>query len=184
MLDAGVDLLGSGDRSALSVRTVCRSTGITERYFYEAFGTRDAFARAVFDDVTDRAREALVGAVRETTDATDPAEIAAAAVAAFVELVIDNPRAGRVLLLAPYREAALSERGLSRLPDFFAVVAAALPGDVGENTRRLVAVGLVGALTAIFTEYLSGRLDVARAELVAHCVRLVATAPVRFSDAE
>jgi len=179
MLDVGIALLGGPEAGALGVRAVCRSTGITERYFYEAFGTRDGFAQAVFDDVSDRAQDALVSAVR---GASDPVEVSTAAVAAFVELVIDHPDAGRVLLLGPYREAALSERGLGRMPDFFAVVAGALPSQVDEVTRRLVSIGLVGALTSLFTEYLSGRLDVTREELVDHCVRLVATAPTRFID--
>lgn len=179
MLDAGIALLGGHEAGALGVRAVCRSTGITERYFYEAFGTRDEFARAVFDDVSDRAREALIGAVR---GAADPAEMSQAAVAAFVELVIDHPEAGRVLLLAPYRETALAERGLNRMPDFFAVVAGAMPEHVDGKTRRMVAVGLVGALTSVFTEYLSDRLDVTREELVRHCVQLVATAPTRLTE--
>ena len=177
MLDEGITLLGGAEAGALGVRAVCRATGITERYFYEAFGTRDGFAQAVFDDVSDRAQEALVGAVR---GAADPADMSTAAVTAFVELVIDDPDAGRVLLLAPYREAALSERGLGRMPGFFAVVAGAMPSEVDETARRLVSIGLVGALTSLFTEYLSGRLDVTREQLVAHCVRLVATAPTRF----
>lgn len=178
MLDEGIALLGGQDAGSLGVRAVCRSTGITERYFYEAFGTRDDFARAIYDDVSDRAREALIGAVR---GASDPAEMSAAAVAAFVELVVDNPNAGRVLLLAPYREAALAERGLSRMPDFFAVVAGALPPTVDDKTRSLVSIGLVGALTAVFTEYLSGRLEVSRDQLVEHCVLLVEAAPSGFA---
>ncbi|GAA1086381.1 TetR/AcrR family transcriptional regulator [Tsukamurella spumae] len=177
MLDEGIALLGGVEAGALGVRAVCRATGITERYFYEAFGTRDGFAQAVFDDVSDRAQDALVSAVRGAADAAD---MATAVVAAFVELVIDQPEAGRVLLLGPYREAALSERGLGRMPDFFAVVAGAMPSQVDATTRRLASIGLVGALTALFTEYLSGRLDVTREQLVAHCVHLVASAPARF----
>ncbi|AUN39130.1 TetR/AcrR family transcriptional regulator [Tsukamurella tyrosinosolvens] len=189
MLDAGIALLGGPEAGALGVRAVCRSTGITERYFYEAFGTRDGFAHAVYDDIAHRTQDVLVRSVRQVYDAAAAAEapitataVAEAAVSGFVEFVVDRPDVGRILLLAPHREPALAERGLISMPAFFDVVAAALPSTVDETTRRLVAMGLVGALTTLFTEYIAGRLDVTRERLVAHCVRLIATAPDRFVD--
>lgn len=188
MLDAGIALLGGPEAGALGVRAVCRSTSITERYFYEAFGTRDGFAHAVYDDVSGRAQGALVRGVSEAraaaADGTAASRVAVAegAVTAFVEFVIDRPDVGRVLLLGPYREPSLAERGLGSMPGFFDVVAGALPSSVDGTTRRLVAMGLVGALTTLFTEFIAGRLDVTRERLVDHCVRLVATAPKRFAD--
>ncbi len=177
MLDVGVGLLGASEPAAVSVRAVCRSTGITERYFYEAFGSRDEFVRAVYDDVSVRARDALIEAVRGTTD---PAELPRAAVARFVELVVDRPDVGRVLLIAPLRETALAERGLGRMPEFFSVVAGTLPPGVGDETRQMVAVSVVGSLTALFTEFLSDRLEVTRAQLVGFCVDVVTTTARRF----
>ncbi|MDP0396834.1 TetR/AcrR family transcriptional regulator [Tsukamurella strandjordii] len=170
MLDTGVALLGGPDGGAVSVRAVCRTTGITERYFYEAFGNRDEFVRAVYDDVSARAQEVLVDAVRGTPETKD---VAAAAVAAFVDLVVDRPDLGRVLLLAPYRESALAEYGLGHMPGFFAVVGAALPPQVDEQSRRLASVGMVGAMTALFTEYLSGRLEIERDDLVRFCATML-----------
>lgn len=187
MLDAGIALLGGPEAGALGVRAVCRSTSITERYFYEAFGTRDGFAHAVYDDVSSRAHGALVRGVSDASASADGGTVSRAAVAegavtAFVEFVIDRPDIGRVLLLGPYREPSLAERGLGSMPGFFDVVAGAMPSSVDGTTRRLVAMGLVGALTTLFTEYIAGRLDVTRERLVDHCVRLVATAPKRFAD--
>ncbi|CAM3252654.1 TetR/AcrR family transcriptional regulator [Tsukamurella hominis] len=190
MLDAGIALLGGPEAGALGVRAVCRSTSITERYFYEAFGTRDGFAHAIYDDVSSRAQEVLVHALGTTrADAVATGNpvtsvmMAEGVITAYVEFVVDQPEIGRVLLLGPYREAVLSERGLSSMPGFFNVVAGALPNSVDATTRRLVATGLVGALTTLFTEYIAGRLDVTRERLIGHCVRLVATAPQRFQEA-
>lgn len=55
---AGVRLLGLRPRPAVTVRAVCRSAGMTERYFYEHFSDRDTFVRAVYDHVGFRAIEA------------------------------------------------------------------------------------------------------------------------------
>ncbi|MDF0532183.1 TetR/AcrR family transcriptional regulator [Tsukamurella sp. 8F] len=173
MLDAGVGLLGAADGPAVSVRAVCRSTSITERYFYQAFGTRDDYVRAVYHDVSEQARAALAAAI---TAHPRQEALAAAAVDAFVGLMIDRPDMGRVLLLAPYREPALATLGLGHMPDFFALVAASLPDGVPADVREMTAVGLVGALTALFTQFLTGGLAVDRDTLVDHCVGMLTTA--------
>jgi AcrR family transcriptional regulator len=174
MLRAGVPLLGDPDYRTVNVRTVCRTTGITERYFYEAFGTRDEYVRALYHEISEHVRRALDQEVQSyLEDGGDPDELAGTAVTAFVELVIDTPQVGRALLLAPYRDRALADQGLSHMADFFAVVASAMPAELSETVRRLASVSLVGALTAVFTEYLEGRLQADRDELVEHCVLMV-----------
>lgn len=176
LLDAGVPLLGGETTATVGVRAVCRATGITERYFYELFGTRDDYVRAVYDDVSTRARDRLVAV---THSATDYRTLAHVAVEAFVTLMIDRPDMGRVLLLAPYREPALATAGLGHLPDFLTVVAAALPPGTPDAARTLLAVELVGALTGLFTQFLTGGLAVDRDQLVAHCVEMLVSAATR-----
>jgi AcrR family transcriptional regulator len=178
LLDAGVVLLGAQGGPAVNVRAVCRATGITERYFYELFGSRDDYVRAVYDDVSVRARDVLLAASEGHPDIES---MARAGVDAFVHLMIGDPDRGRVLLLAPYREPVLATEGLSHLPDFFGVVEMALPADLDEVSRRLTAVELVGALTALFTQFLGGALSVSRDRLVEHCVAMLlgAVGPTR-----
>lgn len=170
LLDAGIGLLGAEEAGAVNVRAACRSTGVTERYFYEIFGTRDNYARAVYDDVSEQARSALLEAAAAGGDFRD---LATRAVDAFVALMIDRPDMGRVLLLAPYREPAIAELGLGHMPDFFAVVDAAFPEGLDDRARRLASVALVGALTSLFTQFLSGTLEVERDALVGYCVDLI-----------
>jgi AcrR family transcriptional regulator len=178
LLDAGVGLLGAIEGGAVNVRAVCRSTGVTERYFYEIFGNRDEFVRAVFEDVTAQARAALEAAAESGGDYR---ALASAAVDAFVTLVIDSPDKGRVLMLAPYREQVLVEVGLGHQPEFFELVATVFEDDVPDDMRRLLSVELVGALTALFTQFLGGTLDVGRDRLVTHCVDMLVAAAARAS---
>jgi AcrR family transcriptional regulator len=169
LLAAGIQLLGAVDRAASNVRTVCRAAGLTERYFYESFGDRDTFVRAVYDEVGDRARTALVTAV-----AGAPAEARAdAAVRAFVELMVDEPAMGRVLLLAPLREPAIGTSGVELAPAFVTLVQEQLTMIPDPEKRHMVAVGVVGALTSLFMGYLNGTVTVPRETLVQHCVGLV-----------
>ncbi|WP_406633132.1 TetR/AcrR family transcriptional regulator [Amycolatopsis sp. WGS_07] len=169
LLAAGLDLLGAQGSAAVSVRAVCRSAKLTERYFYESFADRESLVAAVYEDVGDQAKRALAEAVSEEAD---PRRRAERAVTAFVELMLDDPRKGRVLLLAPLTDPALTSRGLHLLPAFTGLVGEQLSrGD--ETGRQLVAIGLVGALSNVFIAYLDGTLKVSRERLVEHCVKLV-----------
>lgn len=178
LLDAGIGLLGAEEAGAVNVRAACRSTGVTERYFYEIFGTRDGYVRAVYDDVSEQARQALIAAAAAGGDFR---ALATRAVDAFVELMIDRPDMGRVLLLAPYREPVLAELGLGHMPDFFAVVDAAFPDGMDAGDRRLGSIALVGALTSLFTQFLSGTLAVERDALVGYAVALIVDTAERTS---
>ncbi|WP_199432234.1 TetR/AcrR family transcriptional regulator [Qaidamihabitans albus] len=171
LLDTALDLLGTGSGAAVSVRAVCRQAKLTERYFYESFADRDELILAVYEEVVDEAHRALVDAVRSSgPDARSRAE---SSVSAFVKLILDDPRKGRVLLLAPPTEPALSRLGVQRLPMFAALVREQLADKVDEGDREMTATALVGALANLFSAYLGGTLRVSRDRLTAHCVRLV-----------
>ncbi|MGW0044497.1 TetR/AcrR family transcriptional regulator [Rhodococcus sp. NPDC003348] len=170
LLEVGVDLLGTADAPGVNVRAACRAAGLTERYFYESFADRDTYIREVYAEVGERARAALVAAVAK---ADGPAEVAEHAVRAFVELVLDHPEAGRVLLLAPLREPALGGRGLALAPSFVVLVADQLKDIADPDERALRALGLVGALTSLFIGYLDGTVTVPRETLIRHCLGLL-----------
>lgn len=171
LIEAGIGLLGDEDGSAVTVRAVCRAAGLTERYFYESFTDRDAFVLAVYEYVGAQAHQALVDAVPDSSQ--DSRKRAEAAVTAFVRLMLDDPRKGRVLLLAPTTDLALSARGVALLPAFASLVREQLPPRTDETDREMTAIGFVGALTHLFIAYLNGMLQVSREALIDHCVRLL-----------
>ncbi|MBB3051094.1 AcrR family transcriptional regulator [Prauserella isguenensis] len=172
LLDSGLTLLGAEDGTALSVRAVCRHSRLTERYFYENFADRDELIVAVYDELVSEAHRVLVDAVAAAPADDRPAR-ARAAVTTFVELIIDDPRKGRVLLLAPLTHPALSRSGVQRIPMFAGLVRDELSANVDEEDRAMTATALVGGLANLFTAYLDGTLDVGRERLVGHCVKLV-----------
>ena len=146
LLTAGIQLLGAVDRSASNVR-------------------------AVYDEVGARARSALIAAV----EGAPANKRAGAAVRVFVELMVDDPAMGRVLLLAPLREPAIGTSGVELAPRFVTLVREQLAIE-DPDKRHMVAVGLVGALTSLFMGYLEGTIAVPRETLVRHCVDLVESA--------
>ncbi|GAA2794630.1 TetR/AcrR family transcriptional regulator [Saccharopolyspora taberi] len=167
LLAAGLDLLGTQGSAAVAVRSVCRRAELTDRYFYENFADREALLLAVYDQVAGEAKEALEEAVRDSPH--EPA----AAVEAFLGVLTDDPRKGRVLLLEPMTDAALGARGAELMPVFADLVAARLGGDPSGRAARMTATALIGALSNLFVRWLDGSLAVTRADLVDYCVALL-----------
>jgi AcrR family transcriptional regulator len=162
LVAAGVNLLGGEAGSALTVRAVCRAAELTERYFYESFDDRDQFVRAVYDDVCTTAMSAL-------TSSTTPRD----AVERFVALMVDDPVRGRVLLIAPEREPVLTKSGAEWMPNFIEMLQHKLTRITDPAQQAMTATGLVGALTALFTAYLNGRLEATREQFIDYCVDML-----------
>jgi AcrR family transcriptional regulator len=162
LVAAGVALLGGAAGPALTVRAVCRQAGLTERYFYESFTDREEFVRAVYDDVGTRAMATLL-----------TSESPRDAVQRFVALMVDDPVGGRVLLLAPEVEPILVRSGAEWMPNFIALLQGKLTRIADPAQQAMVATGLIGALSALFTAYLGGRLDATREQFIDHCVDML-----------
>jgi AcrR family transcriptional regulator len=162
LVSAGVALLGEDSGPALTVRAVCRKAALTERYFYESFADRDEFVRAVYDDVCTNAMTTL-------TSAKTPRE----AVEQFVELMVDDPVRGRVLLLAPAVEPVLTRSGAEWMPTFIELLQHKLSRIADPARQKMVATSLIGALTSLFTAYLSGQLGTTRKQFIDYCVEML-----------
>jgi AcrR family transcriptional regulator len=162
LIAAGVGLLGSEGGPALTVRAVCKAAGLTERYFYESFSDRDQFVGAVYDDVCAKAMSTL----SSSTTARD-------AVERFVALMVDDPTRGRVLLLAPAVEPVLTQSGADWMPSFIELLQHKLTRIADPAVQAMVATGLIGALTALFTAYLNGRLTATREQFIDYCVDML-----------
>jgi len=172
LISAGVQLLVGDGGPALTVRAVCRKASLTERYFYEGFSDRDEFVRAVYDEVCTRAMETL-------TSAKTPRD----AVEQFVELMVDDPVRGRVLLLAPTAEPVLTRSGAEWMPNFIDLLQRKL-SQVGDPVlQKMIATSLVGALSCLFTAYLNGQLEATREQFIDYCVNMLLNSTVPFVPA-
>jgi hypothetical protein len=101
--------------------------------------------------------------------ATTPRE----AVERFVALMVDDPVRGRVLLLAPEVEPVLARSGAEWMPSFIDLLQRKLTRIGDPIMQKMVATGLIGALTALFTAYLNGRLLATRQQFIDYCVNLL-----------
>ncbi|MDO8184132.1 TetR/AcrR family transcriptional regulator [Conexibacter sp. CPCC 205706] len=181
LLDAGYVLLGDSGAAQVTVRGVCRAARLTERYFYESFDDREALLVAVHARVADEARAAIAAAVADGPG--EPVARATAAVEAFVLLLEEDPRRGRVLLGEVFSDNRLARAGVDMIPAFALLLAEQIAGIFGALPEgpdaldgQLTSVALVGALAHLFSAWLEGTLAVSRERLVAHAVALIVAA--------
>lgn len=167
LLDAGLECFGSDGVAATGVKDVCRTAGLTDRYFYESFRDGRALFLAVFDGVTD----ALFARVAEATLAAGPhaEDQLRASIGTFLHALADDPRRARVV----FAEAAAAgpeaaEHMNATLRRFAALVETYLP--VG--APPIVALSLVGTLERVVVEWQAGELDLGVDALTEQCVGL------------
>ena len=188
LVEAGLEVIASKGAERATVRDVCLAAGLTERYFYEAFPDRDALPVAVFDHVAGHAAGVIVEAVAAAPH--DAHARARAAIAAFVDLVADDPRRARVLLLGSLEDRGLQRRRLQAVSEFARLVrdqASDFYGVRGSPPldAELTAHALVGALAQLLGAWLRGEIDVTRERLVDHAAALfVAAAGIRSDGTE
>jgi AcrR family transcriptional regulator len=174
LLDVGLELLGTQGSAAVTVRSVCRTAQLTDRYFYENFSDRDALLAAVYDEVAYEAGTVLIDAVAGAAEPSD-AVVARAAVEGFLDLITGDPRKGRVLLLEPLTDPVLGARSVALSPAFARIISAQLESD-DDVEAQLTAAAIVGAMANLFIRWLDGSLPIDRAGMADYCVRLLVAA--------
>lgn len=188
LLDAALDVCGTEGWSATTMTAVCARARLTERYFYESFADRDELLVAVFDRIAEEAAEVVLAATERAP--RDARERSRAAIEAFVELMTDDPRKGRVAFVEAMGSEALMRRRFETIRTFAALLAdearafygagseaegearrrgsAAVEAAVSEAERVLQVTSflLVGGLAETLIAWLGGDVERGRAELV------------------
>jgi AcrR family transcriptional regulator len=183
LLEAGLDLFGSDGWGATTVRGVCARAGLTERYFYESFKDREALLLAVFDEIIAEATRVVLEAVAAAPH--DEREKSRAAIAAFVDLMTDDPRKGRVAFVEAMGSEQLMLRRLATMRAFAQLITDQAQAFYGKSSvpradAELTALLLVGGLAETLIAWLGGSLELSRDRLVDHVADLfVAASSVR-----
>ncbi len=184
ILEAGLELMGTRGVAGTTVRGVAEETGLAARYFYESFTTIDDLQVAVFDAIAVETLERSLNALARTSaadDATSRAERTHAVLAEMVDLMLEDPRKGRVVLLESLASPAIGARALEESRRFASLLAAtASSGDPSATDDvpvelRITAQFMIGGVSQALGAVLQGAIDVDRATLVKTLVQLFLT---------
>jgi len=166
---AGLELLGAAEDPGLTVRGVCKESGLIARYFYESFDDVDALAVAVHEHVIeDLVTHTLERLAHAGADSDEQLRFA---LSAIIDHLAEDPRRGRVLFLAPLAMPALMARRPAIVTMFAGLVRteASEYVDLPEDTAEIAARFLVGGFGEVLTAWQDGSLDVTREDLVERC---------------
>ncbi|GAC66782.1 TetR/AcrR family transcriptional regulator [Gordonia soli] len=164
---AGLDLFGSEDFDAVSIKRLCDHAGLTQRYFYESFSDRAGALGAVYEDCVQFARAATIAAASPFIDTSSgtvgqngvaDADVPAAARAilgAFIDCLASDPRRSRVMLVEVVGVSAELERQRLQAIHGWAdlILTFARGTRPSSRVQRLAAVGLVGAVTQLLVDW-------------------------------
>lgn len=118
LLDAGLDVFGVDGWAGTTVRDVTARAGLSQRYFYEQFPSREACFLAVLDRVASEVRDVVREAVG--ADGT-PDERARETLAALAAYFTADTRRLRVAFVESFATAEFRERRAALLTDFAAL---------------------------------------------------------------
>ncbi|HVT78131.1 MAG TPA: TetR family transcriptional regulator [Acidimicrobiales bacterium] len=169
LVQAGFEILGSDGAAATTVRAVCQRAELNARYFYESFADIDALLIAVYDHVLAGLQEATA-AVAASPDMA-PIVVARIAVDAIVRFVDEDRRRARILYVEAVSNAALNRH--RRATDIVAInaleqaaIEAAGAWPEGERVSQIGAAMLLGGMSEVLLDWVDGRIDVTRNQLV------------------
>lgn len=184
LLAAGLELMGTRGTAGTTVRGVTEASGVAPRYFYESFADIEALQLAVYTDIIDEAARRSVTALEQA--AGDATARTRAVLRELVDLILGDPRKGRILVVEATASPELGRRSLAESNRFAGMLAATAAGsDPGRGAAdlpvdlRLVAQFLVGGVNATIGAVLLGDVDVDREHLVEVLVSLFDAIRVR-----
>jgi AcrR family transcriptional regulator len=168
LLDAAFDLLGTEGWDATTVRAVVERARLNPRYFYESFEDIDALVVAVYDRVVEDLGNEVLAALETTT--LDPAAQAREVVGRIVEFVDEDRRRGRVLYVEGIGNEALNRRRMEAgqgVVAFFERYAVERHGEAPfGHVDRVAASIVVGGFSQLLIDWLAGRINVTRTQLI------------------
>lgn len=171
LIEAALEILGSDDGVAISVRGVCRQAGLTARYFYESFEDVDQLVGTTYDAVVFDIAEAAQTAV--ASGGQSPREQIRSAVGAIVRLIDTDPRKGRVLFSQTLLSGTLATKRMDAAM-MFAALTIQTPGAQFEDATTQGSAHLyVGGLGQVLNAWIDGRIECGTDELIELCVTML-----------
>ena len=168
LLDAGLAVWADPE-TRTTMTAICAAAGLTERYFYESFAGLDDLLEAVMDQIAAEIEQTSIRAAEQAGD--DPVARVRASIRAFVQLLIDDPRKGRVAIIESVAVPDLRRRRtalLRHLAHRSAIDAREVLGlprrtDHEDDTAGLL---FIGGMAELVTAWLDGTLEATPEEIV------------------
>ena len=175
LIRAAVAVYGERGYRNATVKAVCDSAGVTERYFYESFANSEALLVASFEGVTRFLREIMETAAAEA--GTVPAQRVRAILNAYYGTLKENPNEARVFLVEIAGVSRAVDEVLAESLRSFAEVlhqtlAAGVASEHAAEATPLLRAGVVGGIVQIALTWIASGYEMPVASVVDAAARL------------
>lgn len=160
LLDAAFTLFGDGGEAAVSVRSVCRESGLNTRYFYENFAGTDELLGELYDRAAVELGLVLLPAIAGAPGEDELGRLRAG-IRAVLEFSSADPRRGRILFTEARTNPVLAERRMRSQNNIRELVLneSRPSGQRADQVAREVRAAMyAGAMAELAQQWLSGTL--------------------------
>lgn len=170
LIDATIGVLASEGEARTTMTAICARAGLTERYFYESFGSREQALVAALDTVSDEIAHTALRAVGASSG--EPDARVRATIGAVVDVGVAAPETMRVAVIESTANAALRERRHELLGSFAELVATEARGLFGDDAwpeprDHLQGMIFIAGLSELVAAWLLGDVELTPDELAA-----------------
>lgn len=162
LLAATLEVWGRDGGPTVTMTRICAEAGLTERYFYQSFACLDDALIEVMEGIAAEIAERTVA----TLDSTEggPADRVRASIGAFVKILTDDPRKGRVAIVESASLVALRPRRAELLRQFAELSAREArelygPKAWSRPEGEMAATMFIGGVTELVTAWIEGKLE-------------------------
>ncbi|HVT34237.1 MAG TPA: TetR/AcrR family transcriptional regulator [Nevskiaceae bacterium] len=159
LLDTALELFTRQGYARTPIEQLCVESRVTSRYFYELFESREALLRALFEEIIDDARAAVIAAIAQP-GLTAEARISQA-VTAFIRSYVQDARRARLCVVeAVGISEGLEKRRREVIHEFASVIrgyadALAKASVIPKRNYHLFSVSMVGSINELLVEWLT-----------------------------
>jgi len=155
LLEAATTLFADRGYRHTSVRQICDTAQLTQRYFYESFADREAALLTVYDELVEQLQTRTRSAIEETTEA-DPDTLMHQGLSAFVDFLTSDTRRAQIILIEVVGISVRLETRRHAVMHEFAelLLRVWLAHSEPTSQHRLTAVALVGGVNHLLVDWL------------------------------
>lgn len=173
LLDAGLEVFGTGGYAGSSIRAVSATACLNSRYFYESFSDREDLLYHVYKRIVGEVASAVVEATSQVDTIEEQAH---AGLGVAWKILTEDPRKARVLALEVVgvsdRLERLRRENRHAFADILLQNSRPITGDMLHLDPVLTARSLMGAVVDLLVDWINGDLDATVDEIVEHFTQM------------
>ena len=184
-IEAGLEEFGTTGYARSTIKGLCRMAGLTERYFYEAFKSKEDLLSAVYQKlITELENDAI--AIIETPGISTH-DIASNALKMFYMHFYNDPRRARVQLFEVLGVSARIDgeyqSAMRTLADWIALASAAAFPDIDREWMRasVIPTGTAGAVIEIANQWALSGFERPVDEIIAQAIEVFSIVGVYYN---